>query len=175
MPAKTNDGLAKVIAVIFTSLIAPILVNVVVADLKGDVSPHATAQVPSQSLPTKPPVAEPDQASDSAGFPTGSAKEVVRIVVRSDGTTREEALQNALHAALCQALARMFDAASWQRVGPLPVEECWRDRAGLNRRCTELGRGTAMKDGRFLYQTEVAVEFCRQSLVERLNRAVQQR
>jgi hypothetical protein len=161
--AKLANSFGKLVAVLFTSVVAPILVNVVVKDLNGEeVTPRAeTAAVENVVVRPAPlpAVTEPAPAS-------------LQVIVEGVGKNPDDAFRDALRTALSRASAAQVDAARWTRFGPALVEDVVRDRDRLVVAWREL---SATKEWRLrgtLHHREIAVELNREALAERLQAAL---
>jgi hypothetical protein len=164
MAAKVGGYMGKLLAVVFTSVVAPVLVDVAVHDLHGEpdrptapAAPSAVWQAPQAVSP-----------ADTAARPD----EVACVVAQGVGPTPEEALRNALRAALWRAVAARVDAETWNRNGQALFENLWRDSRELILSWKELA---ARKEWRLrgnLHHEELAVTLNCRLLTDRL-RAVQ--
>lgn len=153
MVAKLSGGLVKAVAVVFTSLVAPVLVNVAVREIRTD------EPAPAVPLPS-PPVA-------AASLPG----EVTRVIAKGVGRTPEQAVEQALRTALREALAAEVDARALARGGPELFEAFWLDRALLIRSCKDIAAGTEWGLYGKMHRREIAVELDRHALVQRLHAA----
>jgi hypothetical protein len=153
MVAKLSGGLVKTIAVVFTSLVAPVIVSVAVREI------HTDEAVPA--VPLAPPVAASTMPS-----------EVTHVIAEGVGGSPDAALEQALRTALHEALVAEVDAKALTRAGPALAEAFWLDRALLIRSCKDLS--TSIGWGLFgkTYRRQVAVEFDRHALVQRLHAAL---
>jgi len=167
MAAKASGLLTKAVAVILTGVVVPVLVdlaqkNIIDPDARAERGrgEHAPSPGGEAARPAWRPV--PTQAPRPA--------EVTRVIARGVGSTPEEALQDALRAALRQAVAARADGGGWARGSLAPWEDTGRD-GGLVLGWREL---RATKEWRLrgaLYHTEVAVDVDRNALAERLRGA----
>src|SRR5579871_818100 len=114
MAAKSTGYCGKILAALFTSVLAPLLVHLVEQDqpfeligsnlVKPAPSPGEGADrssAPSRSLP--------DARSPSAAAMPPGAK-VVHVIARGVGRTPEASLQDALRTGLCQAGSALNEA-----------------------------------------------------------------
>ncbi len=155
MTAKLGGYLSKFFAVVFTTILAPVLVDLVVRDI------HGAGHKPDA---TPPAVAQPAPAPPS---PSPSA-EVVHIIVQGMGRTRAEALQNAFRTALLQAIADRNDASARADRNSDLVDAILRDGNGLIVSWKELGTKKEWRLKGSLYHREVAVTLDGRRLAERL-------
>ena len=173
MARKTSGGFGKVVAVVFTSVVAPVLVHVAVRDSNGDEAPpsrSAAARVSEDpSAGPRPPVVPTGFASQSPA----SAPPVVtlQVIVQGAGKTPEEALRQALHTALDRAAAALVDAESWASNGAALRASLARDGGDLIRGWRDLGGRKEWKLRGTVYHREVAVDVNREALLTRLRAA----
>jgi len=160
--ARSVGVLAKVVAVVFTSVVAPVVVNVATRDLTGNEPPAAhevrTSLPRDERTPPAPPVPAPPPAP----------AEVTEVIAHGAGGTPDEAVQDALRTALARAVAAHVDAETWARYGSALVERVAPHAGELIRSWKEL---TASRQWRWrgpLYHCEVAVALHRQALADRL-------
>lgn len=164
MPAQ-KSGL---VATVFTTLVAPILVSLVVRDLtREDTQNHQAGQEHSQQNAPQRPYGP--EARAAAPSPAAEKPEIVQAVGHGTGRTPEEALQDALRTALravadtCFAprLASQQQAALVEVVlrGPQSPVLRWQDRGG----------SSSWKWGGRVYEREVAVAVDSRALARCLN------
>ena len=103
MPAKVVGCLMKVAAVVFTSIAAPILVDIVVKSVKVEANPSAAPRPEPSPNFTIPAVKIASKTSFASPGP--EAADIIQVIAHGTGKTPAEALQDALRTALRQALA----------------------------------------------------------------------
>ena len=142
MPAKVAGLLRKLIAVVFTTIVAPVLVTVIAGNW-NDGAPQAdrgaqqaTGQAqlrPSVILPA--PLLAPSKSSavlyQLHSRPAPQLPEIAQVIVHGTGLTPQDALQNAFRTAIQEALAGQLDQDAWARNGPYLVERIFRQREGI--------------------------------------------
>ncbi len=182
MATKLTGWCGKLLAVVFTSIVAPVLVNLAVRDTsdKGttparqeqvafrQVETHQSAYLsdpsPALSGNGQRPLPQCPDAFTAVSRPVRS----VRIIARGVGRTPEAALQDALHTALRQALASQFDAETWARNGSALCAGILGDSGGLLLGWQDLGRRKEWGRKGLLYHNEVEVEVNLTALADRL-------
>ncbi len=133
MTAKLGGYFGKLLAVVFTSVVAPVLVDLAVRDMHAEKDePTLGAQPSSSEIETRQPVsslypANPLQTGwqatqlprpvNPATPSVAPAEEVACVIARGVGRTPDEALRDALRAALLRAVAARVDAATWAKSG----------------------------------------------------------
>lgn len=184
MAAKVGGYFGKLLAVVFTSVVAPVMVDLAVRDIHGDKDkPVLAAQaVVSKegarrpSVPSSPPTPSPPtewQAPQlSPPISTARADEIACVIAQGVGRTPNEAIRDALRAALLRAVAARLDAETWARSGQSLFESLWRDSSGLILGWKELGARTEWRLRGSVHHEEVAVTLNSRVLGDRL-RAVQ--
>lgn len=180
MATKLPGWCGKLTAVVFTSIVAPVLVNLAVRETPDKASkPEWDEPVAVQQLET------PPSTYSTSSFPTLSHNgqslshyhdafadsqpvQTVRIIVRGVGRTPELALQDALHRALRQASASMVDARSWARNCSALCAGILRDSDGLILGWQDLGVRKEWRGKELVYHNEAAVEVNLTALANRL-------
>lgn len=157
MTAKLGGYLSKFFAVVFTTILAPVLVDLVVRDIHG--AGH------------KPDAAPPSISQKEPPPPPSPSAEVVHIIVQGMGRTRAEALQNAFRTALLQAIADRNDASARADRNSDRVDAILRDGSGLIVSWKELGTKKEWRLKGSLYHREIAVTVDGRRLTERLRAA----
>jgi hypothetical protein len=156
MAAKGASCLGAVLSTVFTTLIAPIVVSIVTAEVKPG---EGKAPAPGGAAEGRPRVARDATA--------GSAQ----VIAQGAGWSPEEATQDALRNALRSAAAGRFDADTWARQGPALFSALLRDTRGLVVCYQGLRSGSAVQQGRQYYYTTLAVDVAQRPLAERLRAA----
>ncbi|HWG42818.1 MAG TPA: hypothetical protein VN688_08545 [Gemmataceae bacterium] len=185
MAAKVGGFMAKVVAVVFTSIVAPVLVNVAVQDIHGE-DDKLDSSVQSSSFQDETPrsyvPAIPAIPSSTIGWQapqlltpttpttpsTPRSIEITSVIAHGVGRTPEEALQAAFRAALRRAIITQVDADAWTRQGAVLFESVWRDRSGLILSWKELKTKKEWHLRGSLHHEAVAVQFNYRALGERL-------
>ena len=145
--------LNKVIATVFTTVVAPVVVSVIVQSLA--VAKHPSPQISGSGM-------------DGPERPTG-----VRDIVVSEGygISLEEARQEALRSAVRKVITSITDptkpAASYQAVCEAAIREPQR----VILRCEDLSNGRQGGEGREQYRWELTAEIARGRLAELLRAA----
>jgi hypothetical protein len=180
MTAKIGTFIAKVLAVVFTSIVAPVVVDLAVRDIHGAGDKPESAARASSAKEEKPrpiaPVTTGWQApqsstqADPISLSTPQTGEVASVIVRGVGRTPETALHDALRAALRQAVAAHVDADTWARRGQALVESMYRDSSGLILGWKELKSTKEWRLRGTVHHEEVAVRLNYRALCERLRR-----
>ncbi len=182
MATRTGRYFAKALAGVFTSVVAPMLVNLAVRDLSCDgPGPGRNGQARSPNdelrLPTPGPtparalgprVKQPpsrSQTSSSAVQPSS----LTQVCARGEGRTPDEALRDALRTALYQVCATQVDADTWSGNWRVLFEDVWANQSSILRSRQEVGSTWEWRLTGTLYHKEVAVEVDRQALVDRLH------
>lgn len=180
MTTKFTGWCGKFLAVLFTSIVAPILVNVVVRDTPDKASkPDRDEQAALQQVDAPQPIYLTNPCRARSGeerplpqgqdaFASSRPVQTVRIIVRGVGRTPELALQDALHIALRQALASLVDAESWARNGSAWCAGIFRDSSGLILGWQDLHVRKEWGRKGLLYHNEAAVEVNLTALAQRL-------
>jgi hypothetical protein len=166
MAAKVGGFMGKVLAVVFTSIVAPVVVDLAVRDIHGEGDSPARSssfqeEMPRPNMPAAPPITSS----------TPQSGEIACVIAQGVGRTPEEAHQDALRAALRRAIATQVDPNTGTRGGQTLFESVWRDRGGLIQSWKELKSKKEWHLGRSLYHEEVAVRLNYRVLGDRLRAA----
>lgn len=181
MATKLTGWCGKFLAVIFTSIVAPVLVNLAVRDTsdkatkptRDEQAALRQLEAPQSTYPSDPshtlspngrPLPPCQDALATASRPTRT----VRIIVHGVGRTPEAALQDALHVALRQTLASLVDAETWTRNGSALCAGLLRDSSGLLLGWQDLGIRKEWGRKGLCYHSEAAVEVNLTAMAERL-------
>jgi hypothetical protein len=183
MVVKRIQAVGQAIVVVFSSLVAPVAVQMIVRDLNGEettparheqpsspkvealparvVSPGlmpvpATTQLPSPVAPTPPPP------------PALPLESLIQSVAQGTGRSPEEALQQAFRIALSRGLASQFDTGTWQRNGQAILDGALRNTSGIVRSWRALSASKEWKLVGSVFHAEVAMEIDRRVLLDRL-------
>lgn len=148
MANKVTDWCGKFVAVLFTSVVAPVLVNLAVRS-----TPEAAK---SPSVPA------------FAHSPIGRPAQSVRFIVSGFGRTPDAALQDAMHTALRQALASLVDANTWARYDSILCASILKDMDGLLLGWKDLGVRKEWRAWKLVYHKEAVVEVNLTTLADRL-------
>lgn len=183
MAAKVGGYLGKFLAIVFTSIVAPVMVDLVVRDIHREPNKPNTAQVSSQEDMSRPleeltPAIAPNwqqsqtfscplPAETETPSPSPSA-EVVRVITQGVGRTPGEALQNAFRNALLQAITDRVDTSARARKNPEFFETLLRDSSSLIVGWQELGIKKEWRLKGTLYRQKVAVTVDCHLLADRL-------
>jgi hypothetical protein len=185
MLAKTGQNIVKFLALVFTTLVAPIAVNVVVHDLNGqENAPARTApslarkEEPTMSSNRGPAAATtlppPGQSPPSMKPPAATTihpDALIRVTVQSTGHIPDEALRQALRIALYKAIVAEFGADSWAQNGQAIFEDAWRNTGGIVQSWNTLAVTKEWKQGAALYHVDVTIALDRRALLTRLRAA----
>jgi hypothetical protein len=172
MPAKGSSRIGTVVAVLFSSVVAPMIVKLVEPHLDGGESSrvHRTVSPTPGAAPARP-VAEastervthpvvrleaPQPLEPPA--PVVPALAVTRVIVRGSGKTPEEALQHALDAGVARAIAAHVYADTWARQGPSLCAGARRHQATVVRAWKDLGTKSERKLFGTVVHQEAAVD-----------------
>ncbi len=158
--ARIAGGFAKIAAVVFTSVVAPVLVDVAIREEKAAL--EAKGHTPAQRE-------EPIRPQPIAMAPP--PVEVTEVIAHGCGATPEEALQDALRTALCRAIVAQVDADTWARRGPALFEGVARHGGEVIRSWKDLGAAKQWRLRGPLHHRDVAVEVNHQALVAHLRTA----
>jgi hypothetical protein len=183
MAAKEAGYGVRVCAILFTSVVAPLVVNVVSQEIKDEGAapvrvgqpaspPGESSRLGYHAEGANPP-AQPWQPPQPVPVISASLSPaaVTQVVARGVGRTPEDALRDALRAALCQAVAAQVDAGTWARDGQALCACVCREGGGLVLGFRDLGAGREWKlTGRW-HHREVAVAVDVQAVNARLHAA----
>jgi hypothetical protein len=179
MFTKSAQHVAQAFALIFTSVVAPVAVQLIVRDLNGDESAKApleqpasqktnlagggdcvvaTATPPASPAPSPPPRKEPHHVIIHPDA-------LIKVVVQGTGSTHDDALQQALRMALYKASVAEVGADCWCRRGHAIFEEAWHNTGGIIRTWKTLAVTTVWQSGGWVYLATAAVEVDRQALL----------
>ncbi len=161
MIAKIQGCFGKFLAVVFTSIIAPVVVDMAVRDIHGEGTKPAAEARPSSLKEETPRSPSPSSAPLSPG-------EVVCVIAQGTGWTSEEAIRDALRTALLQALAARVDANTWSRQRQTLGENILQDSGRLILDWKELGSRKEWRLRGIRYHEEIAVRVNGRALAERL-------
>ena len=178
MAAKVAGSGSRLFAVLFTGIVAPVVVEITVKALNEEGTPPVQRQSSSQEeerprRDARNSVQSPPVRTDNVVWapkermPEEPA-EITQVIVKGVGKTPQEALHDALRTALSQALASQVESAAWARHGQALFEDALRNNTGLILGWRELGTSRQWKLGGALHHMEVAVEINRQALRKRL-------
>ncbi|HEX4613724.1 MAG TPA: hypothetical protein VH092_36415 [Urbifossiella sp.] len=143
----------KVLAVLFTSIAAPLSVQ----QISGNLNPAPASEV----VFTEPP-AEPAPATLPA---------TIRVVAQGSGLTPDAAFQNALETAMQQAMMAEVSTSEWALHGRVYLALIRHNGNGLLRGWRELSSGSERHLTGRTYKSEVAIELDGEALRERLHLA----
>jgi hypothetical protein len=185
MVVKRIQAVGQAFVVVFSSLVAPVAVQLIIRDLNGEettpvrheqpvlprveplparvVTPGLTPAGPMAQLPAPVALAPPLQ------FPIES---FIQSVAQGTGRSPDEALQHAFRVALTRGLASQFDAGTWQRDGQVILDDALRNTSGIVRSWRELSASKEWKLVGSVYHVEVAMEIDRRALADRLRLAL---
>jgi hypothetical protein len=185
MLAKTGQNIGKFLTLVFTTLVAPIAVNVVVQDLNG--VEHAPARTAGTIARKEEPTTSSDRgpaASTTLPAPGQSPPPLkpltsttihpdalIRVTVQGTGHTPDEALRQALRIALYKAIVAEFGEDAWARSGQAIFENAWRNIGGIVQSWKTLAVTKEWKQGAALYQVDVTIAVDRGALLTRLGAA----
>jgi hypothetical protein len=174
MATKLFGRCVKVVAVIFTSLVAPLLVNIAVMHLKAEGgTPPASERTMAQKernehISGSSNAGEVLSISHAMQAPTSELSEMIRVIVKGSGRTPEEALQDGLRTSLSRAIAAQVGAETWAKYGPSLFGKVSRESAGIIRGWNEIGSSKEWKLRGIVHYKEVAVVVDRIALERRL-------
>jgi hypothetical protein len=179
MASKITGCVLKIGAVLFTSLVAPVLVNMTVMDINPE---HSAFQHKVQMYSGG--GSEPADASGRAMIPHAEVGqsppnaevkgtkpqtvEVTQIIVQGTGKTPKEALQDALRNGLARAIAAQVGAEAWAKYGQSLLGKVAHDSAGLIRSWTVIATSKELRLTGTLHRKEVAMEVDHHALADRL-------
>jgi hypothetical protein len=166
------SSFAKVSAVIFSGVVAPIVVDVTLRDIRGEAAAAGKERAPSHRT------VSPGGRDTPVPPPAPAAQkmlEVTEVIAQGVGATPTEALQDALRTALHQALAARVDALTWARTGSALYEQVARHGGEVIHGWKELETSKQWRLRGTLHHCAVAVEINRHALAERLHAAQQGR
>jgi hypothetical protein len=173
MASKLGGYLSKVLAVVFTSILAPVFVDLVVRDIHGEgnkpdaAPPSVQAEAPRPAAEVHPTVTVSRKEALPSPSPAPGV-EVVHVIAEGMGRTPGEALQNAFRTALLQAIADQTDAGRRADGNSDLVDAILRDGGGLIVSWKELGTKKEWRLKGSLYHRQVAVTVDARRLAERL-------
>jgi hypothetical protein len=185
MATKRGGNVVQLVTLVFTTLIAPVLVQVIARGFDSDDGgptssaqttaryqepsrpcDSCTAAMPPPPFPPPAPVVKGSQVSA-----TPPAEDLIEVIVDDAGRTSAEALQQALHTALSRALAAQLDERTPSRTVTALLDDVWNHRDAVIRRWKILGATKHWKLTGAVYHVQVAVELDRRSLWSRLGAA----
>lgn len=171
MANKLTKSGSKLLAVIFTGIVAPLVVDVTTKILSDDEPPRVRRQPSSQGK--EPPCRLPHPTSTLSTSrpdapPPSVPTETTQVIAQGAGKTPEDALRGAVRAALAQALALEVDEAVWTNHGKALLEDALRNRAALIQGIRELRTSRRWKLTGTVYQHEIAMEIDRRVLRSRI-------
>jgi hypothetical protein len=173
MAAKLGGYLSKFLAVVFTSILAPVFVDLVVRDIHGeshkpdDAPSSVKAETPRSTTEVNPTITVCRKEALPSPSPTPRV-EVVRVIAEGMGRTPSEALQNAFRTALFQVIADRVDGSTQACANPDLVDAILRDGSGLIVSWKELGAKKEWRRKGTLYHREIAVTVDGRRLADRL-------
>jgi hypothetical protein len=168
MAVRTVRLLAKLSAALFTSVVAPILVNVAVRDLNAE-GPEAQSAGQASAQPR---ATSGTPMTSAAATPLPLPAETAQVLARGEGKSQAEALSDALHNALRLALAARVGAVAWERDGQVLSRVILGDGTGLILRWEDRSSTSHWRLGGRVYRREVAATVNCRVLVDRLRTAV---
>ncbi|HWY85563.1 MAG TPA: hypothetical protein VNX28_02505 [Gemmataceae bacterium] len=179
MAGKITGCVLKIVAVLFTSLVAPVLVNMTVMDIKADLSAFQHKEQPCIGGGSAPadssgramiPHAEAAQSPPNAEVKRTKPQtvEVTQIIVQGTGKTPKEAIQDALRNGLARAIAAQVGADAWVKYGQVLLGNVSRNSAGLIRSWTEIGTSKELRLKGTVHHKEVAMEVDHHALADRI-------
>jgi hypothetical protein len=143
----------KILPVLFTSIAAPLSVQ--------QISSNLNSASTSEVIFTEPP-AEPVSSSLPAS---------IRVVAHGTGLTPDAAFQNALEAAMQQAMMAEVSTSEWAQHGRVYLALIRHNGNGLLRGWREISSGSERHLTGRTYKSEVAIELDGEALRERLHLA----
>lgn len=157
MFAKLSRTHWKLVAALFSGVIAPLGVRVVESALRGEpATPSALVSASNYVAP----------AVELTPLPAAT-----QVVVQGTGPTADDAFHNAVDTAVRHAVAAQVDSATWKQHGPEFMQSVRRDGTGIIRGWRELSNTTERRLTGKVYRSEVAVEVDGEALRERLSSA----
>lgn len=172
MAARTTNLGSKVIAAIFTGIVAPVVVDITVKTLSNDESrpvhsPTASHEEEQSRPPSRTPHRGPTIPTTKVSW-SRPEPEITQVIVKGSGKTSQAALHDALRLAVSQAMAAQVPESIWTRHGPVLVEDALRKDARLIVGWRELSSTRQWKVGGTMYYSEIAVEIDRRVLLDRV-------
>jgi hypothetical protein len=179
MASKITGCVLKIGAVLFTSLVAPVLVNMTVMDIKTDLFAFQHKEQPCFGNGSAPPDnsgrAMIPHAKAAQSPPNAEVKrtkpqtvEVTQIIVQGTGKSPKEAQQDALRNGLARAIAAQVGAEAWAKYGQSLLGKVSHDSAGLIRNWTVIGTSKELKLTGTFHHQEVAMEVDHHTLADRI-------
>lgn len=182
MASRLAGMCRKFATVVFTSLVAPLLIHQFIQDTPDHgpqsvrpeqaPSPQPELPRPNRTSAVIPPLSQTRQAPlpgwQTAPPAAPQPSEEIRVIASGRGRTPQAALQDALHAALRQAVSTQLDGGPHRGIDPALLEGVLRDGRGSIRDWKEL---TARKEWGLkglVYWEEVVIDVHLPSLLDRL-------
>lgn len=175
MFAKPAQCIAQTLTLVFTSVIAPVVVSVVVHNLTGDDAtnvPNAHGASQKTDLPPTAGLAitamSPGQSLPPNNVPSHSTMQPeahLQVIVQGTGRTPDQALQHALRTALHTVIVGEFGTDCWNRYGQGIFDAAWRNTGRIIRTWKNLAMTMSREQGVPLYQARAAMEVDRESLL----------
>ncbi len=172
MAAKSTGYCGKILAAIFSSLVAPLLIQLVLKDIPdeeiksalgrevasfGSKAPRQTNLVGSVLTPLA-----------QRAWLVAPATEIVFGTACGAGPSPEAALQDALRNALRQVITTRLDAYSRTRFDEVCSDKLWSDFGDIVLRWQEVGAKTEWGLRGLVHHKQVAIEVDGRALAERL-------
>jgi hypothetical protein len=165
--------------VAFTSLVAPVLVNMIMmATKRADSalvrcdhlnSAKCSAPIDSSGAAMNSEAARTQSLANGEGHGTKSQPvEITRIIVRGAGKSPQDALQDALRNGLARAIAAQVGPDAWTKYGQVLLGKVLADSGGLIRSWTEIGTSKELRLRGTLHHIEVAVDVDHHALAARV-------
>jgi hypothetical protein len=165
MFTKAAQHIAQALALVFTSVVAPVAVAIIVHDLKGD---DAAKNPIEQSAAWKEELPRSSGPVPAPGHISIQPAVLISLKIQGTGRTADEALQQALRTALYEVVVTDFGASCWAQRGQAIFEEAWRNPGGIVRTWKTLAVTMASDQGAQQYHATAAIEVDRQTLLARL-------
>lgn len=162
MANKLRSWCRKSIPILFTSIVAPLFVNLAVRN-----TPEAVSS-PAHSEQTASPQLAYPTVSSFVLSPAAPPKQIVRIIASGTGRTTEAALQDAVQKALRQALVSLVGAETLAANDATLYASVLQNVGGVLLGWKDLGGRKEWKARGSFYHEEVAVEVNLTALADRL-------
>jgi len=163
---------SKLLAVIFTGIVAPLLVDITTKIFRADDATPSRRKTPSQAKEHS--YQDRRQTNgDGPGAATAipvrnEPTEITQVIAQGVGKTPQDALRDAVRVALAQAIAATVNDAAWATHGVALLDDALRNTTSLIRSFRELRSSRRWRIGGNVYEQEVVVEIDSRCLRNRI-------
>ena len=180
MATKEATSVGKVLGLLFTSVVAPILVHVALQDMKVEADDErrsetvaAKRQEPGKRGAPSTPVAcrasSPSQESSDASRSNPPPPEMRHVTTEGIGKTPEEGLRQAVRLAMTNAVSAELAGSGWTYRTTAIADLLMQEASSLIRIVQHLGTRKEWRLRGNLYHVQLALELNRSALLARLH------